>query len=457
MLSDPLLAQIWDNVTIYWIIPAGMLALYFYGKFHFNTPEYLLDLGNSASPATTAGLGARLITPAPPIFTASRGRYNRYARRYVVILEAAFIALVFFSSFLSGLVSDASGLNTSFDLSVIIPSSADSLQKRAILALFALTGLLSSFPGFKEIDNWLLRALHKAAFIPDEVRILAETLYGSPFSAPTVSVAAVTSNLSMRDLLGVANGKLTGRLEQRLINLLCLRSELLFSRMSSQRHTRFKIKLDRDLQEIEKQSQGLKAEVRAYLRDQERLVPNSVSDIDEFLSDQTNHSDVAELLERRQLLQSRCDTLYETMCLLTALFVFATESTPEDVGEALAEMGFTISIPVIPPFDWDTVARVIGSMFLLMVALNGAYALFNYFLGFGPVLPTDPHAVRIQVIRYALLFTVVYSAVMFVVILLKRKWRSGDEPDSHRPENLSSHYLVHSNTIVFFPAIRLYC
>jgi hypothetical protein len=220
MLSITDLAPILDIVRVYWIVPAGMLALYFYGKFHFNTPEYLLDLGNSASPATRAGPGARLITPAPPIFTASRSRYNRYARRYVMILEAAFIVLIFFSGLLSGLLSDASGFITNFDLSAIIPSSADTLQKRAISALFALTGLLSSFPGFKEIDNWLLRALHNKALIPEEVRNLAEKLYDSPFSAPTASVAAVKSNLSMRDVLGVADRKQTGRLEQRVINIL---------------------------------------------------------------------------------------------------------------------------------------------------------------------------------------------------------------------------------------------
>ncbi len=37
-----------------------------------------------------------LITPAPPMFTTRRSRYNRYANRYVLILEAAFIGFIFF-------------------------------------------------------------------------------------------------------------------------------------------------------------------------------------------------------------------------------------------------------------------------------------------------------------------------------------------------------------------------
>ncbi|MGY3611094.1 MULTISPECIES: hypothetical protein [unclassified Bradyrhizobium] len=80
----------------YWIIPAGMLALYFYGRFHFNSPDYAIDFGNRDAPGEPIGL--RLITPAPPIFTTSRARYNRFARRYVALLELAFIAIVFFPS-----------------------------------------------------------------------------------------------------------------------------------------------------------------------------------------------------------------------------------------------------------------------------------------------------------------------------------------------------------------------
>jgi hypothetical protein len=140
-------AQLWEQVQIYWIIPAGMIALYFYGRFHFNTPEYSIDSGSQTGPNALAG--ARLITPAPPMFTTSRARFNRYARRYVIILEIAFIAIVFFST----LVSDISRVT---NWEVPLPSSAESLQYKAIWALFALTGLLSSFPGFKDIDNWIL-------------------------------------------------------------------------------------------------------------------------------------------------------------------------------------------------------------------------------------------------------------------------------------------------------------
>lgn len=86
-------AELLAWAQIYWIVPAGMLALYFYGRFHFNSPEYAIDFGCRGDPADSIGL--RLITPTPPIFTTSRARYNRFARRYVAILELAFIGMYF--------------------------------------------------------------------------------------------------------------------------------------------------------------------------------------------------------------------------------------------------------------------------------------------------------------------------------------------------------------------------
>jgi len=102
-LSSVSPAELLAEVQIYWIVPAGMLALYFYGQFHFNSLEYAIDFGNRGGPAES--MGARLLTPAPPIFTTSRARYNRFARRYVAILEAAFIAIIFFPSLLAEAVS----------------------------------------------------------------------------------------------------------------------------------------------------------------------------------------------------------------------------------------------------------------------------------------------------------------------------------------------------------------
>ncbi len=79
----------WSAVKIGWTVPAGMMVLYFYGRSHFNTPAYSLDLA--------IGTRARLITQAPPIFTARRSRYS-YANRYILVLEAAFLGIIFLYS-----------------------------------------------------------------------------------------------------------------------------------------------------------------------------------------------------------------------------------------------------------------------------------------------------------------------------------------------------------------------
>ena len=114
--------------------------------------------------------------------------------------------------------------------------------------------------------------------------------------------------------------------------------------MSASKYTGFKIKLERDLREIENQNQGLKAELTLYMRDQERLVPRSFSDIDDFLSLNLGDPNLSELSERRNQLQRKCDLIFETICLLTALSVFATELTPEDIDNTLTEMGFTVYV-----------------------------------------------------------------------------------------------------------------
>jgi hypothetical protein len=423
-LSSVSPADLLADAQIYWIVPAGMLALYFYGQFHFNSLEYAIDFGSRGGPAES--IGARLITPAPPIFTTSRARYNRFARRYVAILEAAFIAIIFFPS----LLAEAVSLLTSSPFSL---GDSVTLQHKALIALFALTGLLSSFPGFKDIDGWLLRTLHQAAFIPDDARILAERLYEAPFSPPPVALAAVRTTLSTRDAIRAADGKLTGALEQRLIAVRCLRTQLQ-SIMADGKFTGFRIKLDRDLREVANQSQELRAALTAYLLDQEKLAPGDVPDMDAYISANIDKRDIAALSARRQELQTKCDTLYETLCLLTALSVFATEVTPEDMSETLTELGFTISIKPIPLFDWDAVARVVGSMFLILLAVNVAYMGLVYLRGMAEVEALMPS--RARVIGYSLIFTLNYSIVMILAIKLKRKWQHEGAPNYQRPENL---------------------
>ena len=203
----------------YWVIPAGMLVLYFFGRVHFNTPSYALTQtdDDDGQPLSDPG---RLVSLAPPAFTTPRSRFNRYAWRYIVILEVAFLALLFLPS----VYSDAARI---FNLELPLPPSAESLQYRALFALFVLTGLLTSFPVFKELDAHILRYLHSAAYIPADSTRLADFLRAAPFVPNCETKKAVHDLLTKRDSLAVSLGESVGTLEAAVLKVLWLRAELL--------------------------------------------------------------------------------------------------------------------------------------------------------------------------------------------------------------------------------------
>jgi hypothetical protein len=223
----------WSAVKTGWTVPAGMVVLYFYGRSHFNTPAYSLDL--------TINTRVRLITPAPPIFTTRRSRYNSYANRYALILEAAFLVIIFLYS----MIQDIARVGE-----VQIPDiTGEPLQYKVIFALFVLTGLLSSFPALKQIDVWLLERLHRAAFIPGDVRDLAAKLYNSTFVPKPNAIAAVRPSLSMRDTRRVADGLASGSLENKIFDILCLRTQIQTG-MEADKFQDFRITLDQDFKAI---------------------------------------------------------------------------------------------------------------------------------------------------------------------------------------------------------------
>jgi hypothetical protein len=105
-----------------WTVPVGMVALYFYGRFHFNSPLYPVVF--SINPDERA----RLITQAPPILTTRRSRYNSYSIRYILILEGFFLVVIF----LFPVIRDAAQIGK-----IGIPDlTSEPLQYRVIFALF---------------------------------------------------------------------------------------------------------------------------------------------------------------------------------------------------------------------------------------------------------------------------------------------------------------------------------
>jgi hypothetical protein len=223
--------------------------------------------------------------------------------------------------------------------------------------------------------------------------------------------------------------------------------------MEADKFQDFRITLDQDFKAIGDQSQGLQSAVLTYLKSQERIIP-TVSDIDAYIANNMEKDGVTELAERRQELQFKSDALYEMMCLVIALSLFATQFCPEDIDATINEMGFTTKVDVIPILDWDAVALVTISTFVLMLAFNSLFILGGYLSGLFATVPSLMPD-KASIIRFSLLYTFGYAVVMWLAIRLKRNWRrKGAAGD--RPENLLIAIFTYFSTVPLNIIISLY-
>jgi hypothetical protein len=421
--------QIESIVETFWIVPVGMLVLYFYGMYHFNTPDYRIGfLQNSDN--------AALLTLAPPRYTTTRSRFRKYGRCYVLILEVAFLGFIFFPTVFSVAAQvykvDLPHIATTFQ--------SQAIQSQAILALFCLTGLLSSFPGFKDADSWLLSKLHHAALIPDDAKLMATRLFGASYQPSEATRAHIRQLLKSRDTLRFSDNKVVGALEQRVVYLLCLYSQL-EERANNTESAYFATKFEIDLKDIAKNFTRMKSELLSYFREQESLVPGSADDIDQYLSDQTENAAFEELTSQRKDLLERCDSFYYRLCLLTSLLAYATEDTAEAINRFLHGLGFSISVEDNEIMDWETVFEVVGSLFGLMV---GANILFTQLLKIvdAPVVFND----RPRLLAISLSVTLQYFVVIYAALKIKRRWRRMYTLPNNRPENpliaIASYFLA---------------
>ncbi len=422
-----------DTVTIAlnwlqanWIVPASIVALYFYGRYHFNTPGYALELKDkNGQPLDQAG---RLVSLAPPRFTTSRARFERFALGYVLILTAGFLSIVF----LPNVVGEIGRI---LKFSVPIPSIAETIEHRALIALFAVTGALSSFPKLKDWDARILRRLHQAALIRDEAARLAKQLYDADFVPSAATAKMVREQLSRRDTIRVAEKQASGSLESTLLKALWLKTQLLEITNKNRRYLQFSIAVRRDLDDIASLSNTLRADLISYFKDQEECLPDSVTDIDNFISDNLDKADVQALNNRRHQLMSVCTALYYRQCLIAALLVYATQPTPSHVDNTLnKEIGFQLQVTATPAWEWDTIARVVGSIFLAALVLGAGFkgfiALFDLETNWSRAITRD--LIALQSIIEALM----YAFTLLIAIRLKRHWLFGGRRHEGIPENV---------------------
>lgn len=393
-----------------WTVPAGLLFLCFYGLSHFNTPAYSLEL------SVHDGTSVRLISQTPPKFTTTRSQYHRYAFSYIFILWISFIVLIFFYPTVVDAIT-FTGLT--------VPNFSGPLEHRTLMALFILTGVLSSFPIVNTADTWLIEKLHKAAFIPDESRYLAGKLYESEFIPRDDVFAEVRDSLSTRDTSRVANKSAKGELERRVIDLLCLRTQI-NARMDTNKYKLIKLQLEKDFAELASQTKELRINLVAYFRWQARLLPDDVEDIDQYITTHDSDPSVSELSRRRRELKNRCDSIFEMMCLVVALTICATNVKQDDVDEAVNKLGFRTHIPPLPTFDLETVVSVTGLSFILWILFSGLYNLVGRVTGISTLTP-ELFPTRTQVLRFSILLTIAFAIIMVLAIKMKRYWRANRE------------------------------
>jgi hypothetical protein len=433
---DPGIIKGWSQT--YWIIPAGMIALYFYGRAHFNTPDYVLG----AQQGATAG---NLLTLAPPIFTTYRSQFNRFALWYVVILEAVFLAFIFLPSVFTDI-----GAVMRFQFPVL---GSDTVQFRAVLALFCLSGLLSSFPGFKDLDAFILRKLHQAALIPDDARLLAASLFDAPFVPHREAAATVKATLISRDTIRVAERKASGSLESNVLKALCMLNQLQH-KIANSKYNYFKVKLERDLNDVVSRRETLRPMFIAYFKEQASVIPESAIDIDQYLLEKADDPRVAQLLEKRKENLEKCNDLLYRLCLVVALLSYATKFTPEAVTDTLNDLGFKIDVRARRIMDWDAVFRVTLAVFLTMLGFN---ALFAVLTNVGVM--TAPITLNRQTtLGFASITTLLYFIVLMITIKLKKHWHRDPELYRDKPENvlvsLYSYLIILPLTLILSLWIR---
>lgn len=386
------LANVTSAIAIYWIIPVGLVALHFYGRHHFNTPEYALS-----SNVRDGGSGlvrnmplAKLRGLAPPMFTTSRARYRRYAFRYIAILQSIFLLI----TCAPDLVLEASGLVH------IRMQLAESVQQRGLWALFGLTGLLSSFPALKDFDGWLLSFLHKSAVIPDGAELTAATLFDAEFRPGEQARRAVVQSLRTKHVTRVAQGEAVGSLEMNWLNVRCLHYEI--ARLTKmQKYTLVSLKLRSDVDEADETLEHLRTRLFNYFQEQDKLVPDSEPDIDSFIEGHQSEESFKLLVARRKQFSAEVAALLFRLCRFATIMIFATESRPEAMNETLHTLGFQVEVTPVPNWNWEAIFNVGAALLVAILIPSFAYGLGTSWLqvqvpasltGYVPENPKDVFA-----------------------------------------------------------------
>lgn len=174
-------------------------------------------------------------------------------------------------------------------------------------------------------------------------------------------------------------------------------------------------------------------------------MPPDAPDIDAFIFNNIDKEGMKDLADRRNALLLRCDTQYELICLMAGLALFATTSAAEEIDTAVKRMGFEAKVDRVPALDWDAVMKVTVCAILILLIFNGAYAVIWSELNLISFIPSA-EPTKTSIIRFAILFTIAYTIIMWLAIQLKRRWRRISPLEKH-PENLSIACISYISTV----------
>jgi hypothetical protein len=417
----------------YWLLPVGMIVIYFFARFHFNTPDYALAGDNipDSSGGDTAQRSplARLRTPAPPIFTTPRDRYRKAEIKYVIGLEIAYLCLTLFPDLLSA-VPNLQGSKEFL---------AKSFTDRAIVGALLLTGFLSSFPIVREFDSWLLKTLHAQASIPDDAEQTADELFEVGYRRCPNVMSQILSNVRSPLLRAVAAGQLNGSLENRWLSVRCL-EETLRDLLQDSRYRTFNRKFRREFQEITSFVARTRQKLVNYITLQNALLPlDQVRDIDDWLENNVSNANVSQLKTERDKLSFEVDAIFYRMCLFTSLVVYATEHNLNQINAALLKIGFPVRINVPPRKPWDAVVKAGAVTLVVCLILSMIYTMivqgFSVSVGiYARQVPTGLKEAGVWALTACVIHTIAaLMATIRTVREIKRRHKNGLELAAENP------------------------
>ncbi|MFB0491828.1 hypothetical protein ABIE45_004414 [Methylobacterium sp. OAE515] len=419
----------------YWIVAVGVIALFFFGSYHFNTPNYALSGGSerAAGPSTLDPAISRINGLAPPKYTTTRSQYQRFMLKYVIMLETAFVVMTFSPEVIKSIyyLSGAS-----------VPTGQihfpETVTERAIWSLFILTGLLTSFPVFRQVDGFILRALHKGANVPTGVEQTAQYLLIVKYEPNQTIGSDIFTGIRTHHFREVIAEREAGSLERTWFELRCIRESVKKYVLNCPIPLLQSI-IQSDIDDAGQRVDNLRDQLFKYFQQQDKILPDHVENIDDYLMSQIDKPGIQEFAAQRRAFLAEVQALKLRFCRLCTLAVFAVEQRPERIDMRLKNLGFGVEVTYLPRWHWEAIFIVGLCVILSTLIPSFIYAVtidnfgFNVPAQYRTYVPVDPK----QVVMWALMAAALHTLAVVVALAVKRFYapKHARGGSSEAPEN----------------------